>query len=123
MTKLEYDRFEAWFRSTCTCLEEHEITELLKVDLQETVDTNGFVFENSGTQHDWEVWQAASSKPVAEIEQLKAMLNRAVVGYGIRNDFSPPRTALQVECLNSRAITDWLFDSDGRLSEVMLCDD
>ena len=58
---LEFDRFEAWFRSSCTCLEENEIDDLLKIDVQETIDTDEFVFLNSETQHDWEVWQAAVS--------------------------------------------------------------
>lgn len=56
MTKLNYDKFEEWFRSTCTCLDEDEILELLEVNMQESIDGEDFIFVNSQTQHDWEVW-------------------------------------------------------------------
>lgn len=69
---LEYDKFEAWFRSTCTCLEEDEIQERLKVDLQESIDTEGWVFENQETQHDWDVWLAALSSSHSDLAQLRA---------------------------------------------------
>ncbi len=60
--QIEYDRFESWFRSTCTCLDDHEISERLQVDLQETIDTEEIVFLNPETQHDWEVWKASAKE-------------------------------------------------------------
>lgn len=59
MADIEYDKFEAWFRSTATCLDEDEIKERLKVDMQESIDSEDWIFENTETQHDWEVWNAA----------------------------------------------------------------
>lgn len=76
MSKLEFDRFEEWFRASCTCLEDDEIDERLKVDLQETVDTEEFVFTNLETQHDWEVWQAATK---AESDKTQPSVERGWV--------------------------------------------
>lgn len=85
MPQLEFDRFEAWFRSTCTCLEDDEINELLKTDLQESIDTEQFVFSNSETQHDWEVWQAASD------EQLRCELRAAEAELAVLREFAAQR--------------------------------
>lgn len=63
---------------------------------------------------------------VTEKEQLLAMLKRAGIGHGTRDDshadpaYSTPRTAVQVENDDGDdlMITEFAFDTDGRLVSV-----
>lgn len=56
---------------------------------------------------------------MSELQQFIAMLNKAGIGHGKRIDYNPNGTGVQVECENTTTITDWWFDADGNLKEVV----
>lgn len=61
---------------------------------------------------------------MTELQQFVAMLDGAGVGYGTREDYDPPGTAVQVETGESDedfTITEFAFDGDGKLIEVTSC--
>lgn len=56
-----------------------------------------------------------------ELQQLKDMLDRAGVGHGLRIDYSPPGTAVQIESddtADDDYEAEFWFDKDGRLKRV-----
>lgn len=60
---------------------------------------------------------------MTELQQLMAMLDRAGIGHGLRHDFNPPGTAVQIESEDSCAHRDWTstefwFDDNGVLQTV-----
>ena len=56
-----------------------------------------------------------------EKQAFLAMLERAGIGHGIRHDYNPPGTAVQVEHEDANlTTTDWLFDVDGKLVGVIV---
>jgi hypothetical protein len=57
---------------------------------------------------------------VNELKAFLAMLERAGIGHGTREDHNPEGTAVQVETDNQT--TDWFFDADGKLIDVLDCD-
>lgn len=61
---------------------------------------------------------------MTELQVFVAMLDRAGVGYGTREDISPPGTGVQVEYEDDPdTVTDWWFDAAGRLVSVHVCED
>jgi len=58
MAKMMHDDFEAWIRDRCrACIEESEIDELCKGDLD--FDSGDYTFRDPTVQGQWEAWQAA----------------------------------------------------------------
>ena len=57
----------------------------------------------------------------SELQAFLAMLTRANIGHGTRQDFNPPGTGVQVECEFGKE-TDWRFDESGKLIEVYVSD-
>lgn len=58
---------------------------------------------------------------MTEREQLKAMLDRANIGYGLRHDYNPPGESVQVENDiedSEEMITEFVFDASGKLVSV-----
>ncbi len=61
---------------------------------------------------------------MTELQRFLAMLDRAGIGHGTRQDFNPDGTAVQVEHEDDEeTITDWRFDADGNLVDVIVCSD
>ncbi len=56
-----------------------------------------------------------------ELQQFIAMLVRAEIGHGTRIDYHPAGTGVQVEH-DDGTITDWFFDDQGLLTEVLVCE-
>lgn len=92
---------------------------------------NAAIGRRDGGQHirinDWLKQELTKRNPAVahltdskatELENFIAMLTRAGIGHGTRDDH--PGTGVQVE-VGSRE-TDWLFDADGKLDEVLLCE-
>jgi hypothetical protein len=62
---------------------------------------------------------------MTELQTFVAMLIRSRVAHGLRQDYNPPGTGVQVE-LNDREpcdVADFQFDNDGNLVGVVLCQD
>ena len=60
---------------------------------------------------------------MTELQTFVAMLERAGIGHGTRQDFTPPGTGVQVEHENNdRVVTDWWFDEAGQLMSVCVCE-
>lgn len=55
----------------------------------------------------------------SELATFLAMLSRAGIGHGVRDDHNPPGTAVQVESETKFTVTEFAFDSNGRLTEVV----
>ena len=59
---------------------------------------------------------------MTELKAFLAMLDRAGVGHGTRDDHNPEGTGVQVEHEDDdHTVTDWWFDADGKLVEVHVC--
>lgn len=59
---------------------------------------------------------------MSEFQRLKAMLERAQIGHGLRYDHNPPGETVQVESERNDGgfyITEFAFDADGNLKEVV----
>lgn len=64
---------------------------------------------------------------MTELQQFTAMLSRAGIGHGLRDDFNPPGTAVQVECDDSSdnrewTVTEFWFDDNGVLQTVEIAE-
>jgi hypothetical protein len=61
---------------------------------------------------------------MTELQQFIAMLDRAGIGHGMRIDYDPCGTAVQVEHAHDEGdgwtVTDWQFDADGRLVDISM---
>ena len=56
---------------------------------------------------------------MTELQTFLAMLNRAGIGYGMRDDFNPPGTGVMVHHGDDdRRITEWWFDEAGELKDA-----
>ena len=59
---------------------------------------------------------------MSEFQQFKAMLERSGIGHGLRTDYNPPGTAVQVETdiddQDGFMVAEFWFDGDGALKEV-----
>lgn len=69
-----------------------------------------------GDRMDWLMQRVGT-----EQQQFLAMLDRAGIGHGTRDDHDPPGTGVQVEH-DEDGVTDWLFDKDGKLVGACICD-
>jgi hypothetical protein len=58
---------------------------------------------------------------MSELKAFLAMLERAGIGHGTRQDYNPEGTGVQVEDYDG-TVTDWWFDADGKLVSVITCD-
>lgn len=62
---------------------------------------------------------------MTECQQFIAMLTRAGIGHGLRHDFDPNGTAVQVEIEDEEGtrsgfrIAEFGFDSEGNLREIV----
>lgn len=60
MAKMLHDDFEAWIRDRARgCMEQEEIDELCKADLD--LDSHEYTFRDDSMQAQWEAWQAAKA--------------------------------------------------------------
>lgn len=58
---------------------------------------------------------------MTDLQQLTAMLDRAGVGYGVRYDWDPDSSAVQITTGESErqfTVTEFGFDDSGSLTEV-----
>lgn len=56
----ELERFSNWFHRISTCLEDSEIAECLRINDQESRNSEQIVFVNPKTQKYWDTWKIAS---------------------------------------------------------------
>lgn len=67
--KMPHDDFEAWIRERSSgCLEESEINDLCKGDLD--FESGEYTFQNQSVQAQWEAWRAALDTKQKEIDAL-----------------------------------------------------
>jgi len=58
MTKMMHDDFESWIRDRSRgCIEQHEIDDLCKGDVD--FESHIYTFRDPGVQGQWEAWLAA----------------------------------------------------------------
>lgn len=55
---------------------------------------------------------------MTDLKLFSDMLTRAGVGHGLRHDYNPAGTAVQVEEEDGKMITEFAFDADGKLLSV-----
>lgn len=59
---------------------------------------------------------------MTELQLFLKMLDRAGIGHGLRYDYNPPGTAVQVEHEDDdNTTTDWWFNEAGELEEIYVC--
>ena len=58
---------------------------------------------------------------MTELQQFKAMLERAGIGHGLRHDYNPPGEAVMVETepddRDEWCVSEFWFDDEGNLRE------